>query len=572
MSILNAVKRSAVFSEFTSEEQEKWFSIKAQKTLHHIDTLYYSITLKEERVFDGQLEAPEMLRFLQALKDVKSEKNEHIEREVEFRGLTVALKHFSIYTYCLSENEMYDIFISDYVPNNHTPRIVVQLRTAALILKGTQEAISDSFAKVKSILDEFGLIVVNVNENRIDYAWHTNLIQNPNFFMSDNYLMKHLKSNMRNGMKHFDPQNFVYNYVAVGTRKSNNVFARIYDKTKEVIEEAYKSFFLERWRKNGLISEYDLYCLSYAYECRSYTVGVLVGRCRWYLQYGKNEERKKFISDVLNKYDINSSNSKYIRKEIDGRKRRISCEDFFNECCSARYQGDVDDGERFDPDREYNPDDDKHIQEAEKCSVTLDCLLPPTTVILNFEYQTKRHFYRSLDKMIAGINAQTNIPYFCRLFTILSIEKQICDYLTGVGSTMSFVRDRNNIDRKLLKEQPEEVYTDFWWRLRNTKISGTDDVTLLRQYSHHSDIQRYKRRLMGNMAALSMLLNKSTDRKTSYAENVTDVLCYLNDNDMKSDMLMVSSLTGEQYTFENKEYADLHKRKARMMKNRVEEG
>ena len=44
------------------------------------------------------------------------------------------------------------------------------------------------------------------------------------------------------------------------------------------------------------------------------------------------------------------------------------------------YHGDVDDGERFDPDREYDPGDDKHIQEAEKCSVTLDCLLPPTTV------------------------------------------------------------------------------------------------------------------------------------------------------------------------------------------------
>lgn len=569
MSILNSVKRSSVFNEFTPEEQDKWFSIKAQKTLHHIDTLYYSINLKEERVFDGQLEAPEILRLLKELSDLKQEKNEHIDREVEFRGLQFSLKHFSIYSYCLTEPDMYDIFISEYVPNSDTPRIVVQLRTAALIMKGTQEAISESFMKIKSILDEFGLVIVDVNENRIDYAWHTNLIQNPNFFMSDQYLSKHLKSNMRNGMKHFDPQNFVYNYIAVGTRKSNNVFARIYDKTKEVIEEAYKAFFLERWRQNGLISEYDYYCLSYAYKCRSYTVGVLVGRCRWYLEYGKNEDRKNFIRYVLKKYDINSSNSKYIRKEIDGRKRRISCEDFFNECCAARYQDD--DGERFDADREYDPSDDKHIAEAEKCSVTLDCLLPPTTVILNFEYQTKRHFYRSLDKMIAGISAESEIPYFCRIYTILRLEKQICDYLTGVGSTMSFVRDRNNIDRKLLKEHPEEVYTDFWWRLRNTKISGSEDVTLLRQYSRHSDIERYRRKIIGNIAALSMLLNKSTDVKTSYTENVTDVLCYLNDNDMKADMLMVSGTTGEQYVFENKEYADLHKRKARMMKNRVVE-
>lgn len=569
MSILNAVKRSSVFSEFTPEEQEKWFSIKAQKTLHHIDTLYYSITLKEERVFDGQLEAPEMLRFLDALKVAKAEKNEFIDRDVEFRGFTFALKHFSIYTYCLSENEMYDVFISDYVPNTDTPRIVVQLRTAALILKGTQAAISESFAKVKNILDEFGLIVVDVNENRIDYAWHTNLIQNPNFFMSDTYLKKHLKSNMRNGMKHFDPQNFVYNYVAVGTRKSNNVFARIYDKTKEVIEEAYKAFFLKRWRDNGLISEYDLYCLNYAYQCKSYTVGVLVGRCRWYLEYGKSEERKAFIREVLNKYDINSSNSKYIRKEIDGRKRRISCEDFFNECCSARYHDDVDDGERYNPEKEYNPDDDRYIQEAEKCSVTLDCLLPPTTVILNFEYQTKRHFYKSLDKMIAGITVKSEIPYFCRLYTILALEGNICDYLTGVGSTMSFVRDRNNIDRKLLKENPEEVYTDFWQRLRGTRIAGMEDVTLLRQYSNHSDIQRYKRRLMGNIASLSMLLSKSVHKNTGYAENVTDVLCSLNDNDMQSDVVLISGLTGEQYTFENKEYSALHKRKVRMMKNRV---
>ena len=541
MAIRMDIKRSQVYRELTSEDRDYWFSLKEHKSLHHIDTLYYSVKLLEERVFEGQMESPEMLRFLKALEDVKCTKQSDMQSDVSFHGFSVELKSFSLYSYCLSEHEMYDIFIAKTVPTEDTPRVVVQLRTQALIQNGVMESIMESFERVRQMLSHFGLEVTELNENRIDYAWHTNSIQNVNVFMDDTYLKKHLKSNARNGMKHFNPQTYDYNYLAIGNRRSNNIFCRIYDKTREVIEECYKGFFLDRWLDNGLINRYDYFCLQRAYERKSYTVGLLVGRIDWYLSFGSSTELKEKLQKLKETCDIKSSNSKQIKKVL-------------NE------QGLVDEEEAA-PDPE----------DVDTCTVALKGIVPAVTTVLNVEYQTKRAFYNTLDKMINGISIKGIDPIYERVSKVLTCEAAICDYLTSYGGTMSFVRDRSvRYTSDDLEDHPEEVYMDFWYRLRRTKIRKKGDPILFRTYAHQSDLKRMESQLLGKIASYGMLLRQNSKDDHTFAEDVSDVLCRLNDNDLYAldERRMLAIKVAESFT--NKLYPEIRQRKKRMMRNLCE--
>ena len=127
-------------------------------------------------------------------------------------------------------------------------------------------------------------------------------------------------------------------YTALGSRKSNNVYFRAYSKAKEVIQMNYKAFFFERWRDRGIISRYDQFVYEKAYELKSYKTGCLVGRIEWYLKFGSNDELKDDLQKLLKTCNINSDNNPRIEREIKG-------------------------------------------------------ILPPPTVVLNLEFETKRKFY-----------------------------------------------------------------------------------------------------------------------------------------------------------------------------------
>ena len=542
MAIRVDIKRASIFNEFTSEEQEYFFGCIAHKTLHHIDTLYYSVKIREDRVIEGYFESPEIIRFIRDLEDAKQTKQQDYEREVSFHDLSVELKSFSLYAYCLSENEMYDIFVAKTVPTFETPRVVVQLRTQALILKGVEPAIRESFNRVRSILSFYGIEVEELNENRIDYAWHTNCIQNVNYFMDDEYLKEHLKSQARNGVKHFNPQTYDYNYLAIGNRKSNCIFARIYDKTREVIEQAYKGFFMDRWLDNGLISRYDYYCLQKAYERRSYTVGLLVGRIEWYLEHGKSEDLKAKLLKLKETCDIKSSNSKELRRVLD--------------------ESGLSDLSDLDP---------VDLDSIDSCKKALNGILPAVTTVVNVEYQTKRAFYNSLTKMLNGISTKTDDPIYDRISKILLCERSICDYLTSFTGFMCFVRDRSaNLLEPGLDDDPEKLYADFWKRIRSTKIKQDGDVRLFRTYSRHSDIKRMESQLMGKIAAYSMLIRADAKEDYTFTADICDALCTLNDNDMinQVERRMAAFKVAELIT--NDDYADIRRRKKRMMRNVVE--
>ena len=102
----------------------------------------------------------------------------------------------------------------------------------------------------------------------------------------------------------------------LGDRKSNNVYWRGYNKCQEVIRMNYKSFFIQRWFEHGLISAFDKYVYEVAYELKSYRTGVLVGRLKWYLEYGTNDELKAQCIEWLHSDYVRSDNNSHLEKKL----------------------------------------------------------------------------------------------------------------------------------------------------------------------------------------------------------------------------------------------------------------
>ena len=510
--IVKSVKQTPVFSEFTPKEQEHHFSLSDRKVTNHVDTLYYSCT-----IFGDSNQNENVAALLADLYDLKKQKSDCYSSEVDFFGLSVECTRFVHYEYCLRLNEMFDIFVSSTLPNVFTPRIVVQLRTRSLVLDGVCQAICKSFRYVETILCAYELEVGEVNENRIDYAYHTNLIQNPTKYFSDEVLLKKLKTKLRKYQKVGEIGKTVdIDYLSFGMRNSNNIFVRMYNKSREVIEKNYKSFFLEKWLSDKLISNYDYYVYQKAYAHGSYVTGMLLGRIDWYLEHGRNED---------------------VRCELE--KVKISC-----------YQ------------------DSDNTDQLRKI---VDHYLPPVTLVLNIEFQTKRRFYASMNEWLGhfGIAAQNDlgvseihdVRHFLlgRLHTVYSLRSEICDYLTS--ECLCFVENKGS---------KEEVFTAWWQRIRESQVEqySCDFLKLWRTHERHTDIEKSKRRFCGAIAQLSILKNNALDTNANFVEDISDALCALNDNDFYG--FAVNPQTKEVPAYDPKDYSTVKRRKKRQYRGIIE--
>ncbi len=502
--MLGVVKRSLIFNEFTAEEQEKYFSIKEKAVSHHVDTLYYSVFLKDDDVntTDHRING-----LLEQLRERKQVKLNNTKEDVQFFDLSVgafgAAVSAGLYMNRLTYEENFDIFITDYIPNKDTPRIQVQLRTRSLVLDGLYGAIKQSYEAVKRILDFYGLEIAEIAENRIDYAFHTNCIQKPMEMFSDESLKAHLVTSYRELWKHVwitsrKEDFFDLDYFALGSRKSNNVFFRVYNKAKEVIQMNYKGFFFALWRERGLISEYDQFVYEKAYEMKSFKTGCLVGRIEWYLKFGKDDELKAKLRKLLLSCNVKSDNNPHMEKELKG-------------------------------------------------------VLPPPTVVLNLEFETKRKFYLKLGGFIARCKYQHNeTEVLRRLYKVLSIRREIVDKL--FTDVVSFLEDRNDV------ESPE---MDFWRRIRRVRIKDQPDKPTLEawySYSRNLDVRRTKRSFSGNLASLAML-HRGEASESTFSEDLWDALSQINDNDIVDfDRSVFDTLTPSSYE-------NIQKRKSRQLRS-----
>lgn len=389
MSIRLDVKRTKFFNELSLDNQLKFFDFSVKKIIPHVDTFYYTVSLEGDitgSIYSGIIE---MIDFLSSC---KSEVDDRKEDMWLYYDEKIVLKNrsFKLYNYCISRENYFDIFIAKSLPNDNTPRVFVQLRSVGLWELGEYELIKESFRCLNILLNEFNISVDKVFENRIDFCYHTNLIQNPNKFFGDDCLINNLKTTFTLGSKVFSikPKELTVDYLSLGRRKSNNLFFRSYNKVKEVVSQNYKGFFIEFWFNSKLINYYDYFVYTYAYDKGNYSY-IWEGIAQFYIKYGNDNYIKSCLLKMIN-----------------------------------------------------------------DCNVTVDVLksylvkfMPLPTQIINIEFQTMRKFYYSYDK-IDFLPIQTDLNDFnlLRLFRLLDNRKLFLDYLTG--TTVKFVKDNS------LKDSP----------------------------------------------------------------------------------------------------------------------
>lgn len=485
--MLLSVSRSKIFQEFTPEEQNYWFAIKEKAVAHHVDSLYYNVFIKGDQV---SIEDEQILNLVNQLTYLKEQKQLDPSTHIRFFDLDVSpYGSDAIYLYRLQMPELYDIFFARNIVNDGTPRIHVQIRTYGILTLGLYEALEASFAKVKEILDGYGLQVDSCDYNRFDYAFHTNVVQKASEYFSATALDEHLISafhrwGTEGTVPHRTDADLDIDYFYLGRRKANYVFFRCYEKTKEVVEMNYKGIFFEKWFERGLISRYDKYVLEYAYKVGSYNTGVLAGRVKWYLEYGKNKELKLELTDILDKYNVRSSNNRELEKRVKG-------------------------------------------------------LLPPITKIYNFEFESKKKFYsfyRGFIKSQSIRLGDDSSRELIDIYKVLALRRFFLDIF--MTEYVFFVDDRRS-------KEPSEL--DWWRRIRSCRIKDVEDVNTLearREYSRRLDEQRQRRKFFGSVSNFHIFKRKAADTESGFGEDICDAISYLNDNDIAVADKIRADLTG----------------------------
>lgn len=480
MGVLLPVRRCKIFDEFSPSAQQEFFAVTEKKYLPYIDSFYYSVFLSQD-LSDSEDEDFDVLAMLEVLRKARINAQNNPD-EVNCYGFVVSFARYNLYDFCVSDPENFDVFFANNVPDRRkTPRIVIQLRSRYLWQEGIKGALIGSFRRLVDFISRFGLTVSELRENRIDYCWHTNSFNNLDFF-TDSVLKKCVKTTFSLGQKVFNIVNggIVTSYASFGRRSSNNIFFRCYNKTREVVEMQYKSFFIDIWHREGLISNYDRYVLEHAFSSGSFRSGVLIGRIQWYLEYGKDETLKRELKILLYKCYGKSDNSRYIEKQIHG-------------------------------------------------------VLPDLTTVVNFEFQTKRRFYYSCRKTIDSLEhvpvsswSKEENKLMVQLNKIVNYRYIFTEYLTRYGCCLSFA-ESNAIKAS---DFDDSMYLSFWRRLRGTKMQDTvrTDVRLSRNFERRINIDKAKNALAGKIAAASVLLNGLND--AGYSEDASDALAMLNDNDI----------------------------------------
>lgn len=465
MGVNISVTRSKIYNELDVAGKEK-FDIVRRKAIHNIDTLYYSIKLSNDDIENENEDIKKFLYFLNFYKNDSTLENEIFDDRTEF-----VFNHgsFSFYKYKLSYGNLFDVFIAENLPNVNTPRIVVQIRSAMLWGVGDKSALIQSFNRVKKLLEFYNLEIKEVNENRIDFCYHCNFIQKLDTYFSDDVISNYLISTFKIGSKVFrkDHKKLTYEYLSLGNRKSNNLFFRTYNKTREVVEMGYKDFFLDIWYDNGLISQYDLYVYTYCYQKRSYDQRY-VGMMKYYIEFGKDEFLKNRFENLLSN---ENTTLEQVRKAIKG-------------------------------------------------------ICPEPTIIQNVEFQTMRKFYYNSYDLISTLPLIEDFSEIelLRIMQILDNRKIFLDYL--LTKTVCFTK--KDIDSDFSKLEYKDYMADWWLRIFRLKLDETVQVQYKRLYKNSNNIEYNVNRLISTLATISVLKDK-TD--SNLLEDLSSFICSINDND-----------------------------------------
>lgn len=492
------IKRSTVYNEFDDYEKKYFFDCKEDKVINNVDTFYYSVFLEND--WNGSSKINLLLDDLEHYRCMIEKSN---EKSLQFKEseFFIVKRGFSIYKYCLSIENYVDVFFSNYLPNSDTPRVVVQLRSISLWTKSPEYCVLDSYNSLAMLLNSYGINIIATRENRIDYAYHTNSIQNPLNFFSDANLEKYCftKYKIYTKMGRITPGKITVDYFALGRRSSNNVFVRMYNKSREVVELAYKEMFFDIWFSHGLISRYDKFIYEFCFNSKSFEQKN-IAMLQWYIEFGKNDSTKFYFKDLLVKYSDSP-------KKLDS--------------IVTQY-------------------------------------FPSLTLIHNIEFQTKRKFYSTCDRMISilPVFSQNNFSTLpiTRLYQILDNRKLFLEYLTC--ESVRFVKDSTCKVDFASGAVPE--YQRWWKVIRESKLTKYGDLKLTREYVKKLNIDKLKKEIVSKISTFSLYTNNFNSN--SFQEDLSDFLSYFNDNDMeKSKLLFLEESTGEVLSLFEDEYYQLKK-------------
>lgn len=300
-----------LYFEMPLAEQEDWFSYKNHAFLNNIDTFYYSVKFNNDFRFKTHDKSVLQLRkfFDMEYRYLNNEESlgdifiPGTDRKLMLRSVTFS----RFYTICLSYPDYFDIFFAPVVPKSAdggesvTSECVVQIRSYMLWQMGARDAFENSYYYVKALAKHFKLSIDHVQENRADYCWHTNYLDNPEKFFTPENFYKMRVDRFKNATyvtNKVGSEDYEIDYVALGKR-SDKVFVRIYQKTREVIEQNYKPWFFKVWELNGMISKYDQYVYERAYAKKSWFYRFYA-RLEFYREHGTNVEMVERVDKILN--------------------------------------------------------------------------------------------------------------------------------------------------------------------------------------------------------------------------------------------------------------------------------
>lgn len=465
-----------------TEDLMYWFDCSKQKFLHNIDTFYYSVKFKNDFRLQSKDDCVlKMRKFFKLKYDYLHNENEDQEFYIPSFGNNLVLKPVTFsrfYTVCLSYPEYFDIFLAPVVPKaadggeSVTCECVVQLRSYMLWLMGVKDAFENSYRYVKEVCEYFGIEIDFVQENRVDYCWHTNYLKNPEAFFAPESFYKMRVDRFKNATyvtNKVGSEDYEIDYVALGKR-SDKVFVRIYQKTREVIEQNYKPWFFLVWEMNGLINRYDRYVYEKAYEKRSWHYRFMA-RLEFYAEYGTDEAMLSYVSQIL----------------------------------------------------------DGTIEIEENRLIKLaDELTPRLNYVINVEYQTMRRHSKSYE--LVPFKDHRNKGECKRVYDYLDNRKIIIDYLTNkVFRMVEKTGDENKTKRPMCS------FWEALRRTRCLDMKMTSDqVKLVRNYNRRLSAEAMKKRVISS--AVTLGLYTRGENHDSPLQDCFEALLKLNDNDMRYAM------------------------------------
>ncbi len=463
-------KKSLIYQEFDSDTSLNWFDLKRQKYIHNIDTFYYVAYIE-----NNYNECENVKKFLDYLEVKKNESIEVFEEVILNEistDLVISPLAFGMYSYSIEKKDKYIIFFSRKKATENTPEVLVQIRSEFLWLYGEHRAIEESFEDLTLILSKYNIKVARTVENRIDFAYHTNYIQDPlNFFKEEN-LNKMQVSRFTRWHKEgrFVGDEIVEcDYLSLGRRKSNNTFLRIYNKTQEVVNQNYKQFFIKVWLLNGLINRFDYYVLEKCFSEGSYNY-VDKARLEFYLEYGQASSIKNKINCLLNSNDNLS-----IKKLADE-------------------------------------------------------LVPKLTIVVNIELQTKRKFYSTMDSSISLLKTVTcKHQELEKIFKILDNKDIFHQYITN--DVIRFV-DFSTHTRK--KNCETALWWKRLQGIKLYNVITDENRKLIREYQKDLDIESVKKRVLNSLSTLSVYMKNENDDTLS--TDIIDFMSYLNESDIQKSI------------------------------------